>query len=117
MLLTTSPMLSDSADRHYTTSQRVRQQLLREINKLFECYDAILSPTTQITAPEPGEIDSDEFPRTLANTSPFNLTGHPALSIPAGTINELPVGLQIVTPWNTDQRTLQIGETIESIFS
>lgn len=102
---------------HYVVAQQVRQSLRREVDDWFEEYDALLMPTTQLTAPKPGEIGGNGFPRTLANTSPFNLTGTPALSIPSGTVDGLPIGIQLVTPRHTDKRTLRLGADIESVLS
>ena len=46
--------------------------------------------------------------------APFNLTGHPALSIPAGrTPDGLPVGIQAVAPWYDEQRLVDLAAAIE----
>jgi len=49
-----------------------------------------------------------------ANTAPFNVTGHPAVTIPAGRSNGLPVGVMLVGRWRHDLRLLRIGEQIET---
>lgn len=49
----------------------------------------------------------------LANTSPFDVTGHPALSVPAGTSEGLPVGLMFVGEAFDDATVLQAGDAFE----
>jgi aspartyl-tRNA(Asn)/glutamyl-tRNA(Gln) amidotransferase subunit A len=46
-------------------------------------------------------------------TQPFNLAGVPALSVPCGRLNGLPVGLQLVAPWDEEGRLLGVAELIE----
>jgi aspartyl-tRNA(Asn)/glutamyl-tRNA(Gln) amidotransferase subunit A len=59
----------------------------------------------------PGSIRAGWYPYTF----PFNLSGHPAISIPCGfTAAGLPVGLQIVGPWQSDQQLLELAAMIEA---
>ena len=48
-------------------------------------------------------------------TAPFNLTGLPALSVPYGDAAGLPVGVQLVGPWNDEARILAVGRLIEEL--
>ena len=80
-----------------------RKQAMDWLDGLFERYDVLITPTAQIVAPtrqewaqawgEPGYMLN-----YAAYTAISNLTGYPALSVPAGLVNGLPVGLQFMGP-------------------
>lgn len=87
----------------YVLARRTQVETRRRCEIMFEQFDALLLPTTPITAPVLEGENAIERARMLTRfTSPFNLTGLPALSIPCGFSSErLPIGLQIVSrPWN-----------------
>ncbi len=100
---------------------RVRDATTVEANRLMERYDALLLATTRIPAPPiAGQtivIDGEEVfaPSVLtANTSPFNLTGMPALSVPCGfTAAGLPIGVQIVGRRWDEATVLRVGAAYE----
>lgn len=72
-----------------------------------------------MTAPPPrldfgGSIATEGFGAWAAPLYPFNLTGHPAVSIPAGfTDDDLPLGVQLVGPWNSEDALLDQAERLE----
>ena len=84
---------------------------------LVEGYDALAVPTTAIAAP-PADTPYAvaEAARLTALTSPFNLTGLPAISVPCGfTTQGLPVGLQIVAgPWR-EATALRVARAYERV--
>jgi Asp-tRNA(Asn)/Glu-tRNA(Gln) amidotransferase A subunit family amidase len=94
--------------RDYVQAQRVRTRVAGHFARAFERCDAIVTPTCAITAPE---VRGDVLPRGESNLEvlsammrfvfPTNLTGHPAISVPAGHDPQgLPVGLQLIgRPW------------------
>lgn len=87
----------------------------RRLEQLFEEFDLLLTPTTPITAPLIEGPDAVEQARILTRfTSPFNLAGFPALSLPCGFSKEgLPIGLQIVArPWS-EAKVLRAGFAYE----
>ncbi|QET01650.1 amidase [Cupriavidus pauculus] len=96
------------------------QRLLREaMATFFTRYDLLVMPTTPITAPRVGERDiivdgtrTDARAALLSLTSPWNATGLPALSVPAGCVAGLPVGLQIVAPFARDAWLLRLFESV-----
>ena len=100
-------------------AQDSRTLLFRSVQRLFERFDLLLTPT--MTAP-PSKIDADGsvesamYAEHAAPLYPFNLTGHPAASVPAGfTKSGLPVGLQIVGPWFAEKRILKVAAELENI--
>ncbi|WP_419659884.1 GatA: glutamyl-tRNA(Gln) amidotransferase, subunit alpha [Desulfosarcina variabilis str. Montpellier] len=104
-----------------TTIQKDRAGLNQILNTLFETHDLLLTPTMPTAAfaaggPPPAEIDGHPIPLlgAVAFTYPFNLSGSPAASVPAGlTTDGLPVGLQIIGPRLCDQRVLQAARAYE----
>lgn len=87
---------------YHAKAQNLSRKLKQDYNNLFEKYDLLLMPTTPMTAqPIPAqdaplaEIIERAF-EMIGNTAPFDATGHPAMSIPCGMNNGLPIGLQLV---------------------
>jgi aspartyl-tRNA(Asn)/glutamyl-tRNA(Gln) amidotransferase subunit A len=100
----------------YSLARRNQTVLRRKFEQFFDEYDLLLIPTTPIAAPFLEGPDAVEQARTLTRfTSPFNLTGLPAISLPCGfTAQGLPVGLQIVTrPWG-EAALLRAAQAFES---
>jgi Asp-tRNA(Asn)/Glu-tRNA(Gln) amidotransferase A subunit family amidase len=103
--------------------QKIRTRLNRTLWELFETFDILLTPTMPTEAfaaggPPPAEIDGHPVPLlgAVAFTYPFNLTGHPAASVPAGfSENGLPVGLQIIGPRHRDDLVLQMACAYEEM--
>jgi len=118
------------AGRGYTAAdlcqaQYARSACFHRVQKLFERSDIIASPTLS-APPLPVETDSTAHIEIAGRdagtirgawypyTFPFNLTGHPALSIPCGLTDDLlPVGLQLVGRWYAEDALLEVAEKIE----
>jgi aspartyl-tRNA(Asn)/glutamyl-tRNA(Gln) amidotransferase subunit A len=103
----------------YARSFEAKSKLARDLALWHETYDLLLSPVTPTAAPPIGTLyNSEAFPRWTKGapyTLPFNLTGQPAASMPAGlTEAGLPVGLQIVGPPRADHRVLRAMRAYES---
>ena len=94
--------LKHTRGRYYAKAQNLSRQLREEYNKVFASYDLLLMPTTPMKAtPLPPadaslELWCQRAFEMLTNTAPFDVTGHPAMSIPCGMVDGLPVGLQLV---------------------
>jgi aspartyl-tRNA(Asn)/glutamyl-tRNA(Gln) amidotransferase subunit A len=96
-----------------------RTNLFRSVQTLFERFDVIATPT-MTAPPKPldaeGSIATEAYGEWAAPLYPFNLSGHPAISVPAGfTADGLPVGLQMVGPWFGEQRLLDVATVLEQI--
>ncbi len=96
----------------YTTRDVTRTRWYDAVEEALDGYDALVCPalaTPPLThdEPLPTDIDGesvDGLPMDWALSWPFNLTGHPVVTVPAGLVDGLPVGLQIVTR-RFDERT------------
>ena len=118
ILLGTYVLSSANYEWFYNKAKKVQSQLRQEFDKLFENYDAILSPTTPEVARKFGE-KSDPLSMYLADlyTIPANLTGIPAISVPYGTVDkdgtQLPVGIQFMANHRREDILLSLGKVIE----
>ena len=80
-----------------TAAERCRTIFRAEVDAALERIDALVLPTLPIVPPRLGETaDARAVLRLTAFVRPFNVSGHPALSIPLATEANLPVGLQVV---------------------
>lgn len=99
------PQLSADA---LNSAQFARTRLLRRVQTLFETVDFIVTPTLSAPpiAAQGGEGDFD----WIHYLHPFNLSGHPAISLPAGLSHEgWPLGLQVIAPWYAEDRLLRLA--------
>ncbi|MFD2445141.1 Asp-tRNA(Asn)/Glu-tRNA(Gln) amidotransferase subunit GatA [Bacillus sp. CGMCC 1.16607] len=98
IMLGTFALSSGYYDAYYIKAQKVRTLIKKDFEDVFDKYDVIIGPTTPTPAFKIGEKTTD--PLTMyANdilTIPVNLAGVPAISIPCGFSNGLPLGLQII---------------------
>jgi aspartyl-tRNA(Asn)/glutamyl-tRNA(Gln) amidotransferase subunit A len=104
----------------YLDALRTRKIIRRELVQCLSEVDALLTPATPITAPLIGQatqmINDVEMPTSnllVWNTAPFNLTGLPAVSVPCGTVNGLPVGLQIAGGPLEEALILRVARAVE----
>lgn len=104
-------------DAYYKKAQQVRTQIRQDFEKAFEKVDVIATPTCPTTAFRFGEKSSNPLAMYLEDifTVPVNLAGLPALSMPCGTVDGLPVGLQLIAPWFGEETLFAVGTEFEKI--
>lgn len=103
IMLGTYALSSGYYDAYYLKAQKVRTLIKQDFDKVFESYDLIVGPTAPTTAFRIGEQVDDPLTMYLNDimTIPVSLAGVPAISIPCGLSNGLPVGLQLIAkPFN-----------------
>jgi aspartyl-tRNA(Asn)/glutamyl-tRNA(Gln) amidotransferase subunit A len=102
-------------DMYYLKALRFRRMLKEEFNKIFKEFDAIVSPTMPILPPKLGELIADPIKMYYSdvNTVIANLIGAPAISIPIGFVNGLPVGLQVMVRHFNEVTALYISKFLE----
>lgn len=105
----------------YVRALHETQRRARAILTWFTDYDALLTPTLSRPAPPIGEIAADperaweDYRNWLCWTWPFNMTGQPALSIPAGMSSVgVPIGAQLVGRQNDEATLLMLGAALET---
>ena len=108
---------SGYVDAYYKRAVALRGALTRQLNKAFDEVDVIMGPTSPITAWPLGEKFDDPLTMYLADiyTVVANLAGIPALSIPCGNVEGLPIGLQIMGRAGADSKVLDVGWFWESV--
>lgn len=85
-------------DKYFKKAQQIRTLIKQDFDSLFEKYDVIIGPTAPSTAYAFGEIENNPLKAYTGDllTTPVNLAGIPAISIPCGFSDGLPIGLQII---------------------
>lgn len=104
---------------YYAKAQNLRRELSNAYDEALAEVDVLAMPTTPQTAHElrddltrPEAIE--RALSMLANTAPFDVSGHPGLSVPCGTVDELPVGLMFVGERGDDATVLNAGAAFEA---
>jgi aspartyl-tRNA(Asn)/glutamyl-tRNA(Gln) amidotransferase subunit A len=107
----------------YLAAMAARDKLCMQLAAVFERFDLLITPTLAVPPFAHGERPVEVAGRAISGMSwlsftyPFNLTGNPALSIPAGwTDDNLPIGLQIIGPRFSDNLVLRAGAAVEAVL-
>ncbi len=118
IMIGTYVLSSGYYDAYYKKAQTVRTKLINEFNEAFSNVDFLLGPTTPTTAFKIGENTDDPLKMYLSDimTVAANLTGVPAISIPAGEVDGLPVGLQLMAAQSRDKQLLQLAKAAEALW-
>jgi aspartyl-tRNA(Asn)/glutamyl-tRNA(Gln) amidotransferase subunit A len=106
-------------DAYYKKAQTVRTKLINEFNEAFKKCQYLIGPVAPTPAFKIGENADDPLKMYLSDimTVAANLVGVPSISIPAGTVGELPVGMQIMAPMNQDRELLLMAQAAEEVLS
>ena len=116
IILGTYALSSGYYDAYYGQAQKVRSLIARDFTEAFTTADVLISPAAPTVAFPLGEKLSDPlamYRQDLA-TIPSNLYGGPAMSLPCGLSDGLPVGLQIMAPTLRDDLLYQVGAAFEA---
>ncbi|WP_298334285.1 Asp-tRNA(Asn)/Glu-tRNA(Gln) amidotransferase subunit GatA [Ferrimicrobium sp.] len=116
IMLGTYALSAGYYDAFYVTAQRVRSLVRAAFDRAYTSVDLLLSPTSPTTAFRIGERAADpvEMYRSDICTIPSNLSGDPALSIPAGVDSDgLPIGVQLLGPARSEQLLFRGAYAVE----
>ncbi len=115
IMLGTYALSAGYFDAYYKKAQLVRMLISDELNEALEKFDVIVTPTSPHTAFKIGEQDQDPLQMYLEDVFAVgpSLAGLPAISIPAGFIKGLPLGLQIVGARMQEAKVLQVAHNFE----
>jgi aspartyl-tRNA(Asn)/glutamyl-tRNA(Gln) amidotransferase subunit A len=115
VMLGTFALASGYYDAYYGRAQRVRTLIVRDFARAFAEVDVVASPTSPTVAFRLGERVADPYSMYLSDvcTIPVSLAGIPALSIPCGLSEGLPVGLQLAGPAFSENRLLAAAHALE----
>lgn len=117
-ILTGTYVLSSGyQDAYYKQAQSVRTLLRAEYETALEGVDALIGPTAPTVAfPLGGKADPLHMYLTDVATISANLTGAPAISLPAGDVDGLPVGVQLMAGQGQDKKLLEIAAAVEGVL-
>ncbi|MBU9722845.1 MULTISPECIES: Asp-tRNA(Asn)/Glu-tRNA(Gln) amidotransferase subunit GatA [Bacillaceae] len=115
IMLGTFALSSGYYDAYYKKAQQVRTLIKQDFDEVFKKYDVIIGPTAPTTAFKIGEKMNDPLTMYATDilTIPMNLAGVPAISVPAGLADGLPVGLQIIGNYFEESTVYRVAHAFE----
>ena len=115
IMLGTYALSAGYYEAYYLKAQKVRTLIKQEFDRAFEKYDALVTPTSPILAFKLGEKLEDPMQMYLSDicTLPINIAGIPAISVPAGFADNLPIGMQIIGKPFSEEMLLRIAFAYE----
>ncbi|MGF7087600.1 aspartyl-tRNA(Asn)/glutamyl-tRNA(Gln) amidotransferase subunit A [Kroppenstedtia sanguinis] len=115
IMLGTYALSSGYYDAYYKKAQQVRTLIRRDFENIFDQYDVVVGPSAPTTAFKLGEKTEDPLTMYLNDicTIPVSLAGLPAISVPCGLSDRLPVGLQVVGRPFAEAQVLQVAHAYE----
>jgi len=115
IMLGTYALSSGYYDAYYLKAQKVRTLIKRDFDRAFETCDVLVTPTSPTVAFKIGEKADDPVQMYLSDvcTLPINIAGVPAISIPAGFADGLPVGLQFIGKHFSEETLLRAAYAYE----
>jgi aspartyl-tRNA(Asn)/glutamyl-tRNA(Gln) amidotransferase subunit A len=116
IMIGTYALSSGYYDAYYKKAQEVRALIKQDFAKAFEKVDLLFCPVSPVPAIKIGEKTNDPLSMYLMDiyTVSVNLAGLPALSMPAGKVGNLPVGLQIIGNHFQENKILSVASQLEN---
>ncbi|KKQ78626.1 MAG: Glutamyl-tRNA(Gln) amidotransferase subunit A [Parcubacteria group bacterium GW2011_GWC2_38_7] len=115
IMLGTYVLSSGYYDAYYKKAQQVRRLIQQDFEEVFKTVDLLLTPTSPTTAFALGEKSKDPLTMYLADvfTVSVNVAGLPAMVLPAGLVNKLPVGVQLIGKQFDEPTLFNIAQQLE----
>ena len=116
VMLGTYALSSGYYDAYYLKAQRARTLIRQDFDRVFQDVDALVTPTSPVTAFKIGEKTGDPVQMYLIDvcTLPVNIAGLPGLSVPCGFSAGLPVGMQFIGPHFSEETLLRTARAYEA---
>ena len=116
VMLGTYALSSGYYDAYYLKAQQARTLIKEDFDRVFQEVDALITPTSPVTAFKLGEKTGDPVQMYLIDvcTLPVNIAGLPGLSVPCGFSDGLPVGMQLIGPHFSEETLLRIAHAYET---
>ncbi len=117
VMIGTYVLSSGYYDAYYKRAQKVRTKLVADFDQAFAKYDLLIGPTSPSPAFPIGSKSQDPLALYLEDvmTVAVNLVGIPAISIPLGAVDGLPVGLQLMAPQRGERSLLAAAQATEAV--
>jgi aspartyl-tRNA(Asn)/glutamyl-tRNA(Gln) amidotransferase subunit A len=118
IMIGTFVLSSGYYDAYYRKAQTVRTKLINEMNEAFKQVDFLVGPTAPTTAFRIGENANDPLQMYMQDIFSVgaSLAGIPAINVPAGLSDGLPVGLQIMAPQRADRALFGAAKAVEALL-
>ncbi|HZR00454.1 MAG TPA: Asp-tRNA(Asn)/Glu-tRNA(Gln) amidotransferase subunit GatA [Chloroflexota bacterium] len=115
IMIGTYALSSGYYDAYYLKAQQVRTLVKQDFDRAFERFDALVGPTCPTVAFPIGDKTDDPVSMYLTDvlTVPINCAGVPALVVPCGESDGLPVGMQLIGPAGGEEALLRLGYAFE----
>jgi len=119
IVLGTYVLSSGYYEAYYKKAQQVRKLIAQEFDKVFQEVDFLITPTSPTFPFKIGEKVDDPLSMYLSDifTVSANIAGVPAINLPCGQADNLPISMQIIGPYLSDFSLLNVTKTIENIIS
>ena len=117
IMMGTYALSSNVYEACYLKAQKIRRLICQDFLEAFKTVDVIMGPTSPTTAFKIGERSKDPIAMYLSDmfTIAVNLAGLPGASIPAGFVNNMPVGLQIIGNYFDEARILNVAHQYQQL--
>ena len=116
VMLGTYALSNGYYDAYYLKAQQARTLIRQDFDRVFQEVDALITPTSPVTAFKIGEKANDPVAMYLIDvcTLPVNIAGLPGLSVPCGFSEGLPVGMQLIGPHFSEETLLRTAHAYET---